>query len=158
MRRLAIAVTFGLVLLPGPATPTDLNAADALFQAGKFADAEKAYAQIAAHNPTELASQLQLGRVALLANHLDQAQARLKKALALQPANHEARIMLAEVFYRRDNFAEAANAMDGLGPSDSQELANVSTLNRAKLESFKGLVPYEIHGPGGHHEVEVCEA
>jgi hypothetical protein len=147
MRRLAIAVTFVLVLLSGYATEPDISPADALFQAGKFADAEKVYAQTSAHDPANLASQLQLGRIALLANHLDQAQLRLKKALALQPGNVEAKIMLAEVFYRRDNFAEAANAMAGLGPSDSQRLADVSTLNRAKLESFKGLVPYEIHGP-----------
>jgi hypothetical protein len=148
MKSLATAVTLVLVLLPGHAQPTDLNAADALFQAGKFADAEKAYAQTAAHDPANLTSQLQLGRIALLSNHLDQAQLRLKKALALQPANVAAKIMLAEAFYRRDNFAEAANAMAGLGPSDSQQLANVSTLNRAKLESFQGLAPYEIHGPG----------
>jgi hypothetical protein len=32
-----------------------------------------------------LASQLQLGRIALLSNHLEQAQLRLKEALALQP-------------------------------------------------------------------------
>jgi tetratricopeptide (TPR) repeat protein len=146
MKNLAIAVTLALVLLPGHAA--DLNPADALFQAGKFADAEKAYAQTAANDPANLASQLQQGSIALLANHLDQAQLRLKKALALQPANVAAKIMLAEVFYRRDQFAEAANAMAGLGPNDSQELANVSTLNRAKLESFKGLAPYELHGPG----------
>jgi hypothetical protein len=148
MRRLATALTFLLVLLPGNANQTDLNPADNLFKAGKFAEAEKAYAQIAARDPANLASQLQLGRIALLANHLDQAQLLLKKVLALQPGNADAKIMLAEVFYRHDNFAEAANAMTGLGPSDHEKLANVSTLNRAKLESFKGLVPYEIHGPG----------
>ena len=91
---------------------------------------------------------MELGRIALLTNRLDDAQGRLQKALVLQPNNSEAKILLAEVFYRRDNFAQAATMMAGLGPGDDAKLANVSTLNRAKLESFHGLTPYEIAGAG----------
>jgi hypothetical protein len=52
---LATALTFLLVLLPGNANQSD--PADNLFKAGKFAEAEKAYAQIAARDPASLASQ-----------------------------------------------------------------------------------------------------
>jgi hypothetical protein len=148
--RCSVIVTTLVLLLSldafGQAAQT--GSADTLFQEGKFAEAAKAYAHIAAGDPAYFSSQLQLGRIALLANHLDQAQAHLNKALALQPGNTDAKIMLAEVSYRQDHFAEAAKAMTGLGPDDGQKLANVSTLNRAKLESFQGRTPYEIQGPG----------
>ena len=147
-----VAPVLALVLCaanaPGQAASANLAPADALFKAGKFAPAEKIYTRIATYQPGNFASQLQLGRIALLANHLDLAEARLNKALALQPDNVDAKIMLAEVFYRRDNFAQAARSMAGVSPAGDQNLANVSTLNRAKLESFQGLKPYEIQGQG----------
>src|SRR5580704_4391583 len=151
MKGLAFARVFGLFLMAAyPAAvigqATDLPTAETLFKAGKFAESGKAYAAVAARNPAYAESQLQLGRIALLANRPDEAQGRLEKALALQPNNHEAKILLAEAFYRKDNFGEAARMMAGLGPGDSAMLANVSTLNRAKLESFHGLTPYEIAG------------
>jgi hypothetical protein len=153
MKCVAVAALLALILLAGyPADTigqaTDLQTADTLFKAGKFAEAGKAYAKIAARDPGNAESQLQLCRIALLANRLDEAQRRLVKVLALQANNADAKILLAEVFYRQDNFAAAAKIMTGLGPSDNAKLANVSTLNRAKLESFHGLTPYQITGPG----------
>jgi hypothetical protein len=50
-----------------------------MFKAGKFAEAGKAYAGIAAREAANLTSQLRLGQIALLANRLDQAQVWLKK-------------------------------------------------------------------------------
>jgi len=39
----------------------------------------------------------------LLANRLDDAQKWLEKAITLQPSDADAKVMLAEVFYRRDD-------------------------------------------------------
>jgi Aspartyl protease/Tetratricopeptide repeat len=163
MKGLAFAPVFALFLMAAyPAAvigqTTDLQTADGLFKAGKFAESGKAFAAVAARNPAYAESQLQLGRIALLANRLDEAQGRLEKALALQPNNHEAKILLAEVFYRRDNFGEAARMMAGLGPGDSAMLANVSTLNRAKLESFHGLTPYEVAGAGQTTKIKLLKS
>src|SRR4029453_9293786 len=77
-----------------------IDSADRLFQLGKFADAGKLYAQIAAQRPNDYPATLQLGRVALLSNRLDDAQKWLEKALTLRPNVTDAKVMLAEVFYR----------------------------------------------------------
>ena len=111
MKRFTVAALLALILLAGyPAdtigqtAQTELSTANSLFKAGQFAQAGKAYATIATRDPGNAESQLQLGRIALLANRLDEAQRRLEKALALQANNADAKILLAEVFYRRDDF------------------------------------------------------
>src|SRR4051812_44567328 len=57
-----------------------IDSADRLFQAGKFSEAGKIYSQIAAQNPKDYSATLQLGRIALLSNRLDDAQKWLEKA------------------------------------------------------------------------------
>jgi len=44
---------------------SEVDSADRLFQAGKFAEAGKLYSQIAAQNPKNYSATLQLGRIAL---------------------------------------------------------------------------------------------
>src|ERR687892_2747665 len=51
-----------------------IDSANRLFQAGKFAEAGKLYSQIVAQNPKDYSAMLQLGRIALLSNRLDDAQ------------------------------------------------------------------------------------
>lgn len=142
----ATAVTAG-------ATPrsneSDIESADRLFQAGKFADAGKLYSQIVAQNPKDHSAILQLGRIALLSNQLDDAQKWLEKAMALQPGNADPKVMLAEAFYRRDDFQKAAAALNGVDvKSNKLVIEQYPALNVAKLESFKGQTPYELHGNG----------
>ncbi len=64
---------------------SEIDSADRLFKAGKFADAGKLYSQIVAQNPKDYSAILQLGRIALLSNRLDDAQKWLEKAIALKP-------------------------------------------------------------------------
>jgi len=88
-----------------------------------------------------------LGRIALLSNRLDDAQKWLEKAITLQPGDADAKVMLAEVFYRRDDFQKAAASLNGVEVSSNKLVASqYPTLNIAKLESFKGQTPYEVHG------------
>ncbi len=128
---------------------SEIDSADRLFQAGKFAEAGKLYSQIATQNHKDYSAILQLSRIALLSNRLDEAQKWLEKAIILQPGDADAKVMLAEVFYRRDDFQKAAASLKGVDVSNNKLIASqYPTLNVAKLESFKGQAPYEVHGNG----------
>ena len=126
-----------------------IDSADRLFQKGKFTEAGKLYSQIAAENPRDYSATLQLGRIALLSNRLDEAQKWLEKAVALQPEHTDARVILAEAFYRRDDFQKAAAALKGIDASSNKLVREqYPTLNVAMFESFKGQTPYELKGNG----------
>ena len=126
-----------------------MESADRLFQSGKFAAAGKHYSKIVAQNPKEHSAILQLGHIALLSNRLDEAQKWLEKAKTLQPDDTDARVLLAEVFYRRDDFQKAAAALNGVDVNSNKLIiSQYPTLNVAKLDSFKGQTPYELKGNG----------
>src|SRR6266446_1286325 len=127
----------------------DIDTANRLFQTGKFAEAGKIYARVAAQDPKYYATILGLGRIALLSNRLDDARKWLEKAIILQPDDADAKVMLAAAFYRRDDFQKAAAALNGVEVSSNKLLVSqYPSLNIAKLESFKGQTPYEVHGNG----------
>ena len=67
------------------ATATD--AADRLFRAGHFAEADAAYLQILAHDPHNVHALAQHGSVALLANRLTEARDLLQRAVQQQPSD-----------------------------------------------------------------------
>ena len=128
---------------------SEIDAANQLFQVGKFAEAGKAYSRIAAQSPKDYWVILQLGRIALLSNQLGDAQKWLKEAIALQPGDADAKIMLAEAFYRRDDFQRAAASLNSVDANSNKLIiSQYPTLNVAKLESFKGQTPYEVRGDG----------
>ena len=138
---------------PGQATPqpkqSGIESANRLFQVGKFAEAEKLYSQIVMQNPKDYSATLQLGRIALLSNRLDDAQKWLEKAITLKPGDADPKVMLAEVFYRRDDFQKAAASLKGVDvKSNKLIIEQYPTLNVAKLESFKGQTLYELQGNG----------
>jgi hypothetical protein len=90
-----------------------------------------------------------LGRIALLSNRLDDAQKWLEKAMILRPNGADAKVMLAQAFYRRDDFQKAAAALKGVDVSGNKlVIEQYPTLNVAMLESFKGQTPYELQGNG----------
>lgn len=128
--------------------------AERLFQLGNFAEAGNLYAGIAARHPKDFAATLQLGRIALLENRLGDAQKWLEKALTLRPGDADAKVMLAEAFYRRDDFEKAAASLAGVATGNKLLVAQYPTLNRAKLESFKGQKPYDLHGEGASIRVK----
>lgn len=127
---------------------SDIDSATRLFQAGKFADAGKLYARMAAQNPRDYSAALALGRIALLSNRFDDAQKWLEKAIALQQDATDAKVTLAEVFYRRDDFQKAAALLTGIEAGNKLLTSQYPTLDVAKLASFKGQTPYEIQGDG----------
>ena len=150
---IAFAVIAGLCGFSGKAasepSQAQIESGNLLFQSGKFAEAGEIYAQIVAQDPNEYAAIVQLGRIALLANRLDDAQIWLDRAIALRPDDADAKVMLAEAFWRRDDFQKAAAALNGVDVSSNQLLiTQYPALNVAKLESFKGETPYEVQGEG----------
>ena len=129
--------------------PSPIDAADRLFQTGEFAQAGEQYARIAADQPDDYSAILQLGRIALLSNRLDDARNWLERAIALRPGDTDPKVMLAEVYYRRDDFEQAAAALNGVDVSANPlVISQYPTLNVAKLQSFKGQTPYEVRGDG----------
>jgi predicted Zn-dependent protease len=126
---------------------SDIETADRLFKAGQFDEAREVCARLVASNPKDHSAVLQLGRIALLSNQLNDAQKWLEQALRLQPGDADAKVMLAEAFYRRDDFQHAAAALNGVDVSTNKLVVEqYPTLNVAKLASFKGQTPYELHG------------
>ena len=130
-------------------TQSGIDSANRVFEAGKFAEAGKLYSQIVAQNPKDYSATLQLGRIALLSNRLDDAQKWLEKAISLQPDDTDPKVMLAQVFYRRDDFQKAAASLKGVDVSSNKLIREqYATLNVAMLESFAGQNPYELTGNG----------
>ncbi len=130
-------------------TAADLAPADSLFQQGRFAEAQKIYAEIATKDSKNFQAARQLGYIALLSNKLDDADFWLRKALDLKHGDADSKIMLAEALYRRNDFFHAARSIAGLGPQDAAKLANYGTLNAAKLESFRDDDPYKFERDAG---------
>ena len=132
-----------------------LGAADSLFKTGKFAEAEKLYTEALTVDPQNVHVLVRLASLALLANRLDVAQRGLTQAIEhqahkpwllrffsnlfqglLQPEESEPKALLAEVYYRRDDFQRAASLLRTTGKETSAR----------KLESFNGVMPYQIDG------------
>jgi predicted aspartyl protease len=156
MKYASICIALALIVatcFPGQAM-SESNQSDAdtgaqLFKAGKFTEARDIYARIVAQDPKDYSAVLQLGRIALLANRLDDAERWFEAAIALQPGDDDAKVMLAETFYRRDDFQKAAGALRGVEVGTNRLIIEqYPTLNVAKLESFRGETPYEVHGDG----------
>ena len=134
---------------------SESDSADRLFQAGKFSEAGKLSSQIVTQNPKDYSAILQLGRIALLSNRLDDAQKWLEKAIALKPNDNDPKVMLAEVFYRGDDFQKSAASLKGVDVSSNKLIREqYPTLNVAMLESFKGQTPYELKGNGASTRVK----
>src|SRR5947207_3612619 len=157
---LAATITLSSAIRPQSATAataeatpqpkqSEIDSADRLFQIGRFAEAGKLYSKIVTQNPKDYSATFHLGRIALLSNHLDDAQKWLEKAITLQPADTDPKVMLAEALYRRDDFQKAATALNGVDVSTNKLIIEqYPCLNVAKLESFKGQTPYEIQRNG----------
>jgi hypothetical protein len=107
------------------------------------------YSQIVAQNPKDYSATLQLGRIALLSNRLDDAQKWFEKAIALNADEPDPKVMLAQALYRRDDFQKAAAALNGVDVSSNKLVREqYPTLNVAMFESFKGETPYQLQGNG----------
>lgn len=125
-------------LIGAPRVETTADEASRLFSEGKFSDCDRACASILGKDSNDFQALLLRGRVALFGNRLTDAHKWLTKAARLKPNEKEPKSLLAEVFYRRDEFQKAAPLLRELG----------SEPRARQMESFKGLLPYKIDGKG----------
>ncbi|GII64092.1 hypothetical protein Skr01_41770 [Sphaerisporangium krabiense] len=82
--------------------------ADALFKAGRFEEAGRAYEVILNKDPGNLHAARLRGYVGLLANRFADAEKYLKMALALAPDDKDANYFLADCYIRQDKFGLSA--------------------------------------------------
>jgi Aspartyl protease len=113
-----------------------VESAKRLFKEGKFVEAQAIYSKIQANDPTHFDATLRLGTIALFENKLSVAEKWLTIASQKEPENKDILISLAQVHYRRDDFVKAAPLYRASGVEPRAKL----------LESFQGLVPYQIEG------------
>lgn len=123
-----------LSLIFAAAQPEDsIQKAQALYREGKFAEADR-MCEALVKQPDPYDATLLRGRIALLSNRLREAEALLGKAREMRPDEPQPKALLAEVFYRTDRLEQSGALRRSLG---SEAVAD-------QLESFKGLVPYQI--------------
>ncbi|MEV1247296.1 aspartyl protease family protein [Nonomuraea sp. NPDC049750] len=103
-------------LLGGAATAlAGSGDADALFKAGKFEQAGRAYEEILKKDPKNLHAARQRGYVGLLANRFPDAEKYLKMALTLAPDDKETNAYLGDCYIRQDKFALSAPCWQAAG-------------------------------------------
>jgi hypothetical protein len=113
-----------------------LERADALFANGFFPEAEAAFTDALQKNPHDLKVSTLLGMTDLFSNHLDDAEKYLQRAAETGPFQTVAQNLLGEVYYRRDQFPEAARWFRTGGSAERAE----------PLEFFGEAAPYTIEG------------
>ncbi|WP_431930446.1 aspartyl protease family protein [Nonomuraea jabiensis] len=93
----------------------DTGDADALFKAGKFDQAGRAYEEILKKDPANLHAARQRGYIGLLSNRFAEAEKYLKMALQLAPDDKETNSYLGDCYIRQDKFALSAPCWEAAG-------------------------------------------
>jgi len=141
---LILLLLFTPLSVEGTNNENNIILADSLFREGQFTEAEAVYSEIVKKEPDSYQAVLSLGRINLYKNSLDQSEKWLKKAMKLNSEEQEPRALLAEAYYRRDNFGKAApllRAIDQIPKAD-------------KLQYLAKKVPYQIESAGDVTSVE----
>jgi predicted aspartyl protease len=121
---------------------------DALWAAGLFDEADRAYGQALAISPGSSRAQFGAARSLATRNRLDEALERALKAVAAAPRDGEIHHAIGDIYERLHRFDEAAteytNFINLLPNKDRSEKAAWSRAQVQFLEAFSGRVPVEI--------------
>ncbi|MGK5552301.1 aspartyl protease family protein [Actinomadura kijaniata] len=117
--------------------------ADALFRAGEFERAGRAYEEILRKDPTNLNAARQRGHVGLLSNRFPEAEKYLTMALKLAPEDKETNALLGDCYIRQDKLSLSVPCWQAAG-EDSY----------AKWFGAIRGEPYQIHGDTGRVQFE----
>ncbi|GAA4097570.1 aspartyl protease family protein [Actinomadura miaoliensis] len=109
--------------------------ADALFKAGEFEQAGRAYEEILKKDPTNLHAARRRGYVGLLANKFPEAEKYLTMARRLAPDDKETNKLLGDCYTRQDKLSLSIPCWQAAGNE-----------TRAKWFSAVRGEPYQIHG------------
>ena len=146
-----IAVILLLLFTPlsveGAGNEDNIALADSLFREGQFTEAEAVYAECVRKEPDNYQAVLSLGRINLYKNSLEESEKWLKKAMKLNPEDKEPKALLAEAYYRRDDFQRAAPLFRGI---DKIAMAD-------KLQYLSDKVPYQIESDADVTSVEFVQ-
>ncbi|MFI6291123.1 tetratricopeptide repeat protein [Nonomuraea sp. NPDC050790] len=129
------AVLAGTAGLLGRAVPALADSGDALFKAGRFEEAGRAYEEILKRDPRNLPAARGRGYVGLLGNRFADAEKYLKMAVALAPGDKDASYLLADCYIRQDKFAQSVPHWKAAGED-----------NYAKWFAAVRGAGYQIHG------------
>ena len=129
-----LMLLFFLMHTEGISRQDELILADKLFKEGKFTEAEDVYEKIVKKDPENYGAVLALGRINLYKNSLEESEKWLRKAIELNPEDETPKALLAEAYYRRDNFQEAALLF-----RDIQKIPMAK-----KLHYLSAKIPYQI--------------
>ncbi len=119
--------------------------ADSLLREGKFTEAEAIYSKVIENDPDNYQAVLSLGKVNLYKNSLEDSEKWLKKAIKLNPEEKEPKALLAETYYRRDDFKKAAQLfrdIDRIPMAD--KLQYLSDSEAYKIESDVDVTSVEF--------------
>ncbi|WP_320669588.1 aspartyl protease family protein [Patulibacter defluvii] len=111
------------------------GSADALFEAGRFEQAGRAYEAILERDPRNLHAARQRGYVGLLANRFPEAEKYLTIAHRLRPEDQQTNQLLGDCYLRQDELARAAPHWKAAGEDGYA----------AWFAAVRGQ-PYRIHG------------
>jgi hypothetical protein len=146
-----IAVILLLLFAPlsveGADSEENIAQADSLFREGQFAEAEAVYAEIVKKEPNNYQALLSLGRINLYKNSLEESEKWLKEAMKLNSEDKEPQALLAEAYYRNDDFKQAEALFRAL---DKMPMAD-------KLQYLSDKVPYQIEGDADVTSVEFVQ-
>ncbi|GAA4390504.1 hypothetical protein GCM10023088_66470 [Actinomadura verrucosospora] len=117
------------------AAHADGGDADALFKAGKFEQAGRAYEAILKRDPANVHAARRRGQVALLTNQFSDAEHYLATALRLAPSDKETNRLLGDCYIRQDKL--------------SQSVPHWRAAGKDVFATWFGAVqgePYQVHG------------
>lgn len=116
----------------GPSSERD---ADALFKAGRFERAGRAYEATLKKDPTNVHAARRRGYVGLLSNRFPEAEKYLEMALELAPSDKETNQLLGDCYIRQDKFPLAVPRWQAAGKD----------VYATWFGAVRGK-PYQIHG------------
>lgn len=111
---------------------------DQLFQQGRFADADRGYANQLRQDSDDSHALARRGYIAVLSNRFRDAEKFLTRALQLAPDDTFSRRQLAESYVRQDSFDRAIPQLYQTG----------NEADRAAADQYAALtgLPYQVHG------------
>ncbi|NJP92568.1 tetratricopeptide repeat protein [Nonomuraea sp. FMUSA5-5] len=129
--------------------------ADALFEAGKFEQAGRAYEEILKKDPGNLHAARRRGYVGLLANRFPDAEKYLKMALGLAPDDKEAHQLLGDCYIRQDKFAQSVPHWAAAGEESYAKWFAAVRGEAYQVHGDTARVPFEQMDPMPLVEVSV---
>lgn len=131
------------------------NDADALFRAGKFEQAARAYEAILKNDPTSLNAARQRGYIALLSNTFPDSEKYLSMALALAPADAQTNSLLADCYIRQDKYALSVPCWQAAGEDAYAKWFAALPGNTYQINGDLGTLPIQQMDPDPLVEVSI---